>query len=73
MLADPATAEANARFAVEALATGMQGALMRRHAGARAAEAFCLSRVDVRGLAFGTLPAGTALANLAERALRAAS
>jgi putative acyl-CoA dehydrogenase len=69
MLADPATAEASARSVVETLATGMQAALMRKHSVAAAAEAFCLSRVEGRG-AFGTLPAGTPLAALADRARR---
>ena len=69
MLADPATAEANARSVVETLATGMQAALMRKHSGAAAAEAFCLSRVEGRGT-FGTLPPGTPLAALADRARR---
>ena len=71
MLEDPATAEAGARRVVELLATGMQAALMRRHADARAAEAFVVSRVErASGHGLGTLPAGTPCAALAERAAR---
>ena len=70
MLADPATAEPGARWVVEALVLGMQGALMRRHASAAVAEAFCVSRSERVGHAFGTLPVSTPLAAIAERARR---
>jgi putative acyl-CoA dehydrogenase len=70
MLADPATAEAAARSIVETMATGMQAALMRAHASQAAAEAFCVSRLEGAGHGFGTLPAGTAFAAIAQRAAR---
>jgi putative acyl-CoA dehydrogenase len=58
-LVDPVTAEGSARSIVEALAVCTQASLMKRHASANAAEAFCVSRLDSRGSAraFGTLPA----------------
>ncbi len=58
-LADPLTAERSARAIVEALALCTQASLMKRHASANAAEAFCVSRLDSQGgaRAFGTLPA----------------
>jgi putative acyl-CoA dehydrogenase len=56
MLADPSTAEANARRIVEQLATCTAASLMLRHSHAAAAEAFCASRLDSgAGLALGTL------------------
>src|SRR5260370_13615435 len=57
-LAAPA-AEAQARRLVEGLATARQGSLLIRHAPAAVAGAFCASRLDERGLAFGTLPPGS--------------
>jgi putative acyl-CoA dehydrogenase len=70
LLADPARAEANARSAVESLALGMQASLMKRHAEANAAEAFCVSRLaSGRSMAFGTLELeSAALSALVERA-----
>jgi putative acyl-CoA dehydrogenase len=70
MLADPAGAEANARSIVEALALCVQASLMKRHSDARAAEAFCASRLDTPGggRAFGTLPGDTDARALVERA-----
>jgi putative acyl-CoA dehydrogenase len=57
LLADPEVAEANARAIVGSLALCIQAALMRRHADAGAAEAFCASRLDGAGHAhaFGAL------------------
>jgi putative acyl-CoA dehydrogenase len=56
MLADPSTAEANARRIVERLATCTSASLMLRHSEASAAQAFCASRLEPgSGLAFGTL------------------
>src|SRR5258708_3917106 len=49
-----------ARRLVEGLATALQASLLVRHSPAAVAEAFCASRLDERGLAFGTLPAGPA-------------
>jgi putative acyl-CoA dehydrogenase len=57
-LAAPA-AESQARRLVEGLATALQASLLIRHAPAAIAGAFCSSRLDERGLAFGTLPPGT--------------
>ncbi|MFE2544063.1 acyl-CoA dehydrogenase family protein [Actinacidiphila glaucinigra] len=52
-----------ARRLVERLALVLQGSLLVRHAPAPVADAFCASRLaGDRGLAFGTLPAGTDLA-----------
>jgi putative acyl-CoA dehydrogenase len=61
MLEDRAAAERSARSIVEALALCMQASLMKRHADAHAAEAFCVSRLETagNGHAFGTLPAST--------------
>jgi putative acyl-CoA dehydrogenase len=69
-IADPATAEPGARSIVEALALCMQAALMKRFSDGKAAEAFCVSRLDSpgSGLAFGTLPVGTDVRAIAERA-----
>ena len=57
MLAHPVSAEASARRVLESLAVCVQGSLMKRHAHASAAEAFCASRVGSpeAGRAFGTL------------------
>jgi putative acyl-CoA dehydrogenase len=59
MLADPAMAERGARSVAEGLALCMQATLMRRHSDARAAQAFCVSRLGpAGGHAFGTLEDG---------------
>ena len=65
-----AAAEARARVIVETLALAMQASLMKRHANANAAEAFCVSRLESQGSAraFGALAAGTDIAALAMRA-----
>jgi putative acyl-CoA dehydrogenase len=69
MLADPATAETNARAVVERLALALEAALMRRHSEAAAAEAFSVSRLEGEGArTLGTLPAAFDLARLARRA-----
>jgi putative acyl-CoA dehydrogenase len=69
-LADPATAEPGARSVVEALALCMQASLMKRYSEGKAAEAFCVSRLDpaAGGRAFGTLPVGTDIGALVARA-----
>ncbi|WUD72663.1 acyl-CoA dehydrogenase family protein [Streptomyces sp. NBC_00510] len=57
-----------ARRLVERLALVLQGSLLVRYAPAPVADAFCASRLaGDRGLAFGTLPAGTDLAAVIER------
>ena len=70
MLADGAAMEKSARSIVEALARCMQASLMKRHADAGAAEAFCASRLESAGTghAFGTLPASTDVRAIVERA-----
>ena len=68
MLESGEAAESQARAVVESLALAMQASLMKRHSDARAAEAFCASRLDSVGRAFGTLAAGTDVAALMKRA-----
>lgn len=59
-LADESQLEIRARRVVERLALALQGAILVRHAPQAVADAFCGSRLaEDRGLAFGTLPAGT--------------
>jgi putative acyl-CoA dehydrogenase len=74
MLADGATAEAQARRIVESLAVSTAAALMRRHADARAADAYVRSRLgNGSGNTLGTLPLAAAdLRALVERARLAA-
>jgi putative acyl-CoA dehydrogenase len=69
-LADPASAERSARAIVESLALCVQGTLMKRHADASAAEAFCASRLDMGegGRAFGTLAPTVDFAGIVRRA-----
>jgi putative acyl-CoA dehydrogenase len=69
LLADPVTAEANARAIVEKLAIAVQGSLMRRYSDPVAAEAFCASRLEAAsGRAFGALAADSqTLAALVKR------
>jgi putative acyl-CoA dehydrogenase len=56
-----------ARRLVEALAVGLCASLLARHAPAAVAAAYSASRLDERGLAFGTLPAGIDLGAIVER------
>ncbi|WP_333619444.1 acyl-CoA dehydrogenase family protein [Dietzia sp.] len=66
---DPAGAAAGARPLVEALALGLQGAVLLRSAPAEVAESFCLARLGAdRGLEYGALPRGVAVDELAARA-----
>jgi putative acyl-CoA dehydrogenase len=68
-LADHAAIEQRARRLVERMAIVWQASLLVRHAPAFVADAFVASRLDGdRGLAFGTLPAGTDFAAIIERA-----
>ncbi|MFQ5513227.1 MAG: isovaleryl-CoA dehydrogenase [Myxococcota bacterium] len=68
-LADPADAELRARRVVEHMAVLLQASLLVRHAPSSVAEAFSASRLARdAGLCFGTLPAGTPLRELIERA-----
>ncbi|HEX8950727.1 MAG TPA: DNA alkylation response protein, partial [Polyangia bacterium] len=61
--------EARARRLVERMALTLQASLMVRHAPRELADAFVTSRLDgERGLAFGTLPRGTAVDPILARA-----
>ncbi len=68
-LRDPAGAEAQARGVLESPALCVQASLMKRHSDARAAEAFCASRLAEGSRAFGALALdAAALKALAGRA-----
>jgi putative acyl-CoA dehydrogenase len=68
-LSDPEHVQFRARRVVESMALALQGSLLVRHGPAAVADAFCASRLDGdRGVAFGTLPAGTATGAILERA-----
>lgn len=56
--ADPDQVEASARRLVEQFALVLQGALLVQHAPPAVADAFCASRFEGSGRAFGTLPTG---------------
>jgi putative acyl-CoA dehydrogenase len=69
-LSDRTDLEARARYVVERMALALQASILLRAGKAEVADAFCASRLDgARGLAFGTLPAGTPFSALIERAL----
>jgi putative acyl-CoA dehydrogenase len=68
LLARPAEAESQARRIVEAIAVAAEAALMLRHAGGAAAQAFVASRLGDRLRGFGTLAPGVNCAALIERA-----
>ena len=69
-LADLKDLETRARRLVERLALALQASLLVRHAPIAVADAFCASRLGGdAGRAFGTLPAGTELGAILERAL----
>ncbi len=62
--------EARARHLVEQMALVLQGSLLVRHAPAAVADAFCATRLDGQGgFAFGTLPGGTDVTAILDRAL----
>ncbi|MET8769035.1 acyl-CoA dehydrogenase family protein [Streptomyces sp. NPDC004658] len=64
------TDQAGARRLVERMALALQASLLVRHAPHPVADAFCASRLGGDwGHAFGTLPAGTDLDAILERAL----
>jgi putative acyl-CoA dehydrogenase len=68
-LGEIADIESRARRVVERMATTFQASLMVRYAPKALADAFLVSRLDGdRGLAFGTLPRGTAVDAILERA-----
>ncbi|MER6526964.1 acyl-CoA dehydrogenase family protein [Streptomyces sp. NPDC001508] len=64
------TDQVGARRLVEAMALALQASLLVRYAPAAIADAFCASRLGGDwGHAFGTLPAGSALNTILDRAL----
>ncbi|RMB80817.1 acyl-CoA dehydrogenase family protein [Streptomyces shenzhenensis] len=64
------TGQVGARRLVEAMALALQASLLVRYAPAAVADAFCASRLGGDwGHAFGTLPAGSGLDAILERAL----
>ena len=68
-LADPSEPEHRARHLVEQLAVATSGALLRRHAPAAVADAWCAARLgEEAGRQLGTLPTGLDLAAICERA-----
>ncbi|WP_433473036.1 acyl-CoA dehydrogenase family protein [Spirillospora sp. CA-142024] len=68
-LGDLATIELRARRVVERLALTLQGSLLVRHGHPAVADAFCATRLSGDwGHAYGTLPAGSDLAPIIERA-----
>jgi putative acyl-CoA dehydrogenase len=67
-VADPA--EAAGRRLAESMAVALQGALLVRHGDPAVADAFAATRLaGDRGRAYGTLPPGTATADIIARAL----
>ena len=68
-LADLTDLELRARRVVERAALALQGSLLVRHAPDAVADAFCATRLaGDGGRAFGTLPPGTDLDAIIERA-----
>ncbi|MET8679345.1 acyl-CoA dehydrogenase family protein [Streptomyces sp. NPDC004647] len=68
-LADPTRAQLRARRLAEEMALVLQGSLLVRHSDPAVADAFCASRLGGDwGNAFGTLPGGTDLGPILERA-----
>jgi len=60
--------ESNARLVVERLALALQASLLMRHAPAEVAEAFAAARLGRdAGLAYGTLPPGSAFGSIIDR------
>jgi putative acyl-CoA dehydrogenase len=69
-ITDPSEAELRARRVVERMALVLQGSLLVRFAPPYVADAFCASRLaGDAGLAFGTLPRGTDVGAILERAV----
>jgi putative acyl-CoA dehydrogenase len=63
------TVEWRARRLVEDLAVALEASLLVRHAPAAVSDAFCAARLGDGGRAFGTLPAGADVSEIAARAL----
>lgn len=69
VLSDPAAAQLAARRLAERLTLVLQGSLLVRHSTPAVADAFCASRLGGEwGHAYGTLPPGTDLGGVLERA-----
>ena len=69
-LGDLEQIELRARRLVELMALTLQGSLLVRHAPAEVADAFCATRLGGDGgYSFGTLPGGTDVGAILERAL----
>jgi len=66
---DGDSVEWRARRFVEDLAVALEASLLVRHAPAAVSDAFCAARLGDSGRAFGTLPAGAAVAAIVDRAL----
>ncbi|HVS64222.1 MAG TPA: acyl-CoA dehydrogenase family protein [Thermoanaerobaculia bacterium] len=67
----PGDLEAGARRLVERMALALQASLLVRFAPAAIADAFCAARLGEGGRLFGTLPEGSDLEAILERALPA--
>jgi putative acyl-CoA dehydrogenase len=68
LTSDPETLESRARHLVERMALALQASLLVRFGDPAVADAFCASRLEGdAGLAFGTLPSGTAFGGIIER------
>jgi putative acyl-CoA dehydrogenase len=70
-LGDPGSLEYRARTVVGDLAAALQASLLVRFGHPAVADAFTASRLEERGSACGTLPAGLDVAPILERALAA--
>ena len=69
MLADTTTLEVSARLLAGRMAACLQGSLLVRFAPSAVADAFCATRLGTDyGGTLGTLPAGTDLGAIVERA-----
>jgi len=68
-LADPADAEASARWVASRMAAILQGSLLIRYSTPEVADAFCASRLGGEWAGtFGTLPSGLPLRRIVDRA-----
>ncbi|WP_313407951.1 acyl-CoA dehydrogenase family protein [Aeromicrobium sp.] len=68
-LADPADAEASARWIASRMAAILQGSLLIRYSTPAVADAFCASRLGGEWAGtFGTMPSGLALREIVDRA-----
>ena len=70
-LGNPSDLEMRSRTVVERMALALQAALLLRAGETPVAEAFCAARLGAGAYSFGTLPPGTPLRALLDRALPA--